>query len=381
MPFELLGLGTANPVNVITRAEGLGIAQVLSDPVVARSSFLPDIYAGSGVNTRHMVHGRDVVRDVLDGTRRSGSPFLPGADPLGPTTGVRMRMYAEFAPPLATAAAERALTDSGLSAGAVTHLVPVSCTGFVAPGVDEALVRTLHLRPDVQRVQVGYMGCHGAVNGLRTALAFASDPAAVVLVVAVELCSLHYYYGLSADKVVANALFADGAAAVVGKGRATSRDRQGAGVENPLPGGRGSSPPTLTATGSCLFPDTAGLMGWVIGDHGFEMVLSKKIPAAIEAGLGPWLTGWLKSQGLGVADVGSWAVHPGGPKILDATEAALKLPPDALAESRGVLADYGNMSSPTVLFIVDRMRKRNAPRPWVLLGFGPGLVAEAALIR
>jgi alpha-pyrone synthase len=367
MPLELLGLGTANPVNVITRAEGLGIAQVLSDPVVARSSFLPDIYAGSGVNTRHMVHGRDVVRDILEGTRLSGSPFLPGPDPLGPTTGVRMRMYAEFAPPLATLAAARALTDSGLSAGAITHLVPVSCTGFVAPGIDETLVRTLKMRPDVQRVQVGYMGCHGAVNGLRTALAFASDPAAVVLTVAVELCSLHYYYGMSADKVVANALFADGAAAVVGR---WNRDRQGAGER-----------PTLTATGSCLFPHTAGLMGWVIGDHGFEMVLSKKIPAAIEAGLGPWLTNWLNSQGMGVADVGSWAVHPGGPKILDATEAALQLPPDALAESRGVLADYGNMSSPTVLFIVDRLRKRNAPRPWVLLGFGPGLVAEAALLR
>jgi predicted naringenin-chalcone synthase len=119
----------------------------------------------------------------------------------------------------------------------------------------------------------------------------------------------------------------------------------------------------------------------VIGDHGFEMVLSRKIPAAIEQGLGPWLSRWLKTQGLSVADVGSWAVHPGGPKILDATEAALKLPPDALADSRGVLADYGNMSSPTVLFIVERLRKRNAPQPWVLLGFGPGLVAEVAIIR
>jgi predicted naringenin-chalcone synthase len=365
MPLELLGLGTANPPDTVSREEGLGIAQVLSDPVVARSSFLPDVYSGSGVNTRHLVHHRQVILDVLQGTRHSGSPFLPGADPRGPSTGVRMKMYAEFAPPLAVRAAERAVADSGLSADAVTHLVPVSCTGFVAPGVDEVLIRTLGLRPDVQRVQVGYMGCHGAVNGLRTCLAFASDPSAVVLMVAVELCSLHYYYGMSADKVVANALFADGAAAVVGR---TNRGRQGAGA-------------VLHATGSCLFPDTAGLMGWVIGDHGFEMILSKKIPAAIEKGLGPWLSGWLNSQGLNVGDVGSWAVHPGGPKILDATEAALKLPPEALAESRGVLADYGNMSSPTVLFVVDRLRKRNAPRPWVLLGFGPGLVAEAAVIR
>lgn len=366
MPLELLGLGTANPPDTVSREDGLGIARVLSDPVVARSSFLPDIYAGSGVSTRHMVHGRHVVKDVLEGTRHSGSPFLPGNDPLGPTTGVRMKMYAEHAPPLVVNAAESALADSGLSADAITHVVPVTCTGFVAPGIAETLVHSLGLRSDVQRVQVGYMGCHGAVNGLRTALAFAADPSAVVLMVAVELCSLHYYYGMSADKVVANALFADGAAAVVGR-MPPSAPRAGA--------------PTVTATGSCLFPDTAGLMGWVIGDHGFEMILSKKIPTAIEQSLGPWLTKWLNTQGLSVADVGAWAVHPGGPKILDATEAALKLPPDALGDSRGVLADYGNMSSPTVLFIVDRLRKRNAPRPWVLLGFGPGLVAEVAIIR
>ncbi len=364
MPLALLGLGTANPVNVITREEGLAIAQVLSNPVVARSAILPELYAGSTVKTRHMVHDQAVVRDVLDGTRHSGSPFLPGGDPLGPTTGVRMKMYAEHAPLLAVAAAGRAISDSGLSACEVTHLVPISCTGFIAPGVDEALIRCLGLRPDAQRVQVGYMGCHGAVNGLRTSLAFASDPAAVVLMVAVELCSLHYYYGMTVDKVVANALFADGAAAVVGMGSSASR----------------ADIPTVTATGSCLFPDTAALMEWVIGDHGFEMVLSRKIPDAIEQGLGPWLSNWLHAQGLSVPDVGSWAVHPGGPKILDATESALNLPADSLAESRGVLADYGNMSSPTVLFVVDRLRKRNAPRPWVLLGFGPGLVAEVALI-
>ena len=115
---------------------------------------------------------------MLDGTRHTGSPFLPGADPLGPTTGVRMKMYAEHAPPLAATAAARALADSGLSADEITHVVPVTCTGFVAPGIDATLIRALGLRPDVQRVQVGYMGCHGAVNGLRTALAFAADPSA-----------------------------------------------------------------------------------------------------------------------------------------------------------------------------------------------------------
>ena len=369
MPFTVLGLGTANPPAVVTTAEGLVIARELCDPIVGRSDFLPDVYGKSGVNTRHQVIGRPVVDDLVHGTRVSGSPFLPSNDPLGPTTAVRMKMYAEHAPPLAVEAAAKALADGGVSAERVTHLVTVSCTGFVAPGLDLALTRGLGLPNTVQRVQVGYMGCHGAINGLRTAAALASDPTAVVLTAAVELCSLHYYYGLDADKVVANALFADGAAAVVGVvGDSTSRDREGAGFPNVL------------ATGSCLIPDSSGAMGWVIGDHGFEMKLTKHIPTLIEKNLRPWLAGWLGELGLSVETVGSWAVHPGGPRILSAVEQGLGLPADALNESRGVLADYGNMSSPTVLFIVDRLRKRNAPRPWLLLGFGPGLTAEAAVV-
>lgn len=363
MPFTLLGLGTALPADSIGQADGLVIAQKLSDPIVGRSDFLPGVYAHSGAARRHQVIGRGVVDDLLNGTRDSGSPFLPGPDPLGPTTAVRMRMYADHAPPLAIEAAGKALADGAVSAAEVTHLVTVSCTGFVAPGVDVSLIRTLGLRPTVERVHVGYMGCHGALNGLRTAAAFAAaDPAAVVLLAAVELCSLHYYYGMAADKVVANALFADGAAAVVGRGHTAGTGRR------------------VLATGSCLIPDTAEVMGWTVGDHGFEMTLSKKIPTAIERHLRPWLEGWLAAVGLTVGAVGGWAVHPGGPKILTAVEAAMGLPADALADSRAVLTDHGNMSSPTVLFVLDRMRRRDVAGPIVLLGFGPGLIAEAAVV-
>jgi predicted naringenin-chalcone synthase len=361
MPFTILGLGTANPPSSIDREESLVIARAVSDPIVARSSFLDDIYAGSGVDRRFQVVGRPLVDDLKLGTRTSGSPYLPGPDPRGPTTAVRMRVYAEHAPPLAVEASGRALADSGVSPGEITHLVTVSCTGFVAPNFDQAIVRELGLRPTVERVHVGYMGCHGAVNGLRVASAIGRDPAAVVLLVAVELCSIHYYYGMDADKVVANALFADGAAAVVGRS-----DGDGWRV---------------MASGSCLLPESIPDMGWVIGDHGFEMILTKRIPRLIETHLRPWLEPWLKFHGLTIDTVGSWAVHPGGPRILTAVETGLNLPPEALAESRAVLREYGNMSSPTVLFILDRFRQRNTPRPVVLLGFGPGLTAEAAVIK
>jgi predicted naringenin-chalcone synthase len=122
-------------------------------------------------------------------------------------------------------------------------------------------------------------------------------------------------------------------------------------------------------------------MGWTVGDHGFEMMMSRKIPSLIAKNLRPWLQDWLGDNALSLSDVQSWAVHPGGPKILTAVEQGLSLPANALVASRAVFSEYGNMSSPTVLFVLDRLRRENALKPCVALGFGPGLVAEAALVR
>src|SRR5206468_5355252 len=144
---------------------------------------------------------------------------------------------------------------------AITHLLTVSCTGFLAPGIDVMLIQNLNLSPSVERTHVGYMGCHGALNGLRAARAFAdANPAAVVLLCAVELCSLHYHYGWDPQRIVANAIFADGAAAIVGT--------------------RAKEEPSawkMRASGSCILPDSAEAMGWTVVDHGFEMTLSKKV--------------------------------------------------------------------------------------------------------
>src|SRR5262249_8546649 len=217
--------------------------------------------------------------------------------------------YAQHAGPLALAASRRALEQSALAPDQITHLITVSCTGFVAPGVDRVLITGLGLLGTVERTQVGVMGCHGAFNGLRAARAFTgSDPEARVLVGAVELCSLHYHYGWDPEKMVANALFADGAAAAIGAGA------------GPADAWR------LTATGSCLFPDSADAMTWAIGDHGFEMTLSPRVPDLIGAHLRPWLESWLGSHGVRLAEVASWAIHPGGPRILLAIEKALGLP-------------------------------------------------------
>jgi len=227
--------------------------------------------------------------------------------------------------------------------------------------VDAHLIESLGLDRGVARTHVGFMGCHGALNGLRAASAYAkADPTARVLLCAVELCSLHFAYGWDEEMLVANTLFADGAASLVLGGEAAGWK--------------------VAASGSYFMPDSRDAMTWAIGDHGFRMTLSARVPELIEANLHGWLTSWLSEHGVVLADVGSWAVHPGGPRILDAVEASLDLPADALAISRETLREHGNMSSPTVLFILERMMREAAARPCVALAFGPGLVVEAALL-
>lgn len=366
MPLAVLGLGTALPAHAISQERAAAVARVICCRTDEHSGMLASLYQHSGIATRHLVIGAEVMEDVLNGTNQSHDIFVPsgGEKDLGPTTGQRMRYYADEARPLALRAARQALARSGLAAREITHLVTVSCTGFAAPGVDVVLIKELELSATVERTHVGFMGCHGAINGLRVARAYAdSIPEARILLCAVELCSLHFHYQWNPKKNIANALFADGAAALVG---------MPAGAEDAW---------RMTAAGSCLFPDSEYAMTWHVGDHGFDMMLSARIPELIGTALGPWLARWLAEHGLAIESIRSWAVHPGGPRILNAVEECLALPAPALAASRAILAECGNMSSPTVLFILDRLRALDAPRPCVALGFGPGLVAEAALFE
>jgi len=212
------------------------------------------------------------------------------------------------------------------------------------------------------------MGCHGALNGMHAAYHILnSNSQARVLLCAAELCSLHMQYGSDAGSAVANALFADGAAALILGGANKSQATLGAVAE----------------VGSCLVPDSDDAMTWHIGDNGFEMTLSPSVPGIIEKYLPKWMENWLSQKGLAISDIKGWAVHPGGPRILDAVETSLHLPKTALSYSRDILSNYGNMSSPTVLFILDSLRELcgRIPLPCVILGFGPGLIVEAVLLN
>lgn len=362
MSFAILGVGTAVPSFGAPQAVAAQVAQVLCQRP-EQASLVPVLYRQTEVRSRHMVINDAIFDDVLAGTRASGSVFLPSGadDDHGPTTQQRMQVYCREAVPLALTAARLALAEARLTADDITHLVTISCTGFSAPGVDIALMKLLGLAPTVQRTHIGFMGCHGALNGLRVAHALTgADATARVLLCAVELCSIHYHYGWDPKRIVANALFADGAAALVGTA-ATSADWR------------------LTANGSYLFADSEAAMTWDVGNYGFEMTLSTKVPNLIQTHLRPWLEPWLGQHELRIADVASWAIHPGGPRILNTVSQALGIDTDATAVSREVLSECGNMSSPTVLFILQKLRQRAAPRPCVALAFGPGLVVEAAL--
>lgn len=294
-------------------------------------------------------------------------PKAESPDQRGPTTGQRNQRFAQEALPLAKAAAGKAFADAKVHASEITHLVVVTCTGFYSPGLDIQLIAQLGLSQETQRVQVGFMGCHGAINAMRVARGLvAADPDSQVLLVCVELCSLHYQYGWETDRVVSNAIFADGAAAMVISASERDSDDQ---------------LPQIVATGSKLIADSEEAMSWKIGDFGFEMTLSAEVPGIIESQLSPFLTHWLARQNLTLPDIAGWAVHPGGPRILRSVQTALQLTDDDLAVSRTVLANHGNMSSPTMVFILNQFAQVNSARPWLMLGFGPGLEVEVALIR
>ncbi len=360
MSAALLGLGTATPLHAIAQRDAAELAKAYCCHTDGQAAVLPALFQRTRVDTRSSV--------LLDGTTTGPrqSFFQPATDAAGggPTTEQRMARYARDAEPLAIAASQRALAASRVDPSSVTHLVTVTCTGFVSPGFDVALIRHFALPAVVSRTQIGFMGCHGALNGLAVSRAFIeASPAARVLLCSVELCSLHFGYGWHPDRLLANALFADGAATLL----------LGSSAEAPPQSWR------LAATGSCLFPDSLEAMGWRVGDHGFDMRLSSQVPALIAAHLPGWITAWLAQAGLGLKDVRSWAIHPGGPRIVDAVQASLQLPAESVAVSHEILAQYGNMSSPTVLFILERLQARQASRPCVALAFGPGLVAEAAL--
>ncbi len=330
-------------------------------------------FDGSGVRTRHTVLRELDLEAEPDSThfydRESGELREPG-------TRLRNDLYSVEAERLFVAAARQALdSDPEFGADDITHVVTVSCTGFHAPGPDYAIVRGLGLSDAVQRYHLGFMGCYASMPALRCAAQFcAADPGAVVLVVSVELCTLHLRSSEEPDAIIASSLFSDGAAA----GIVTARPASGRGF-------------VLDRFHTAIAPKGEKDMAWTIGDNGFEMVLSTAVPQIIgdsiqealrplyapEAALGEAFD----SGRIGDA-VQHWAIHPGGRSILDHVQSGLQLDDAQLEPARNILRDYGNMSSATVLFVLRRLLEDDDVREGdrvSAMAFGPGLTAESAL--
>lgn len=364
-PAALLAFGTAVPEYTVDQAALCGwmTESLGNEPHLSR--WLRHLYRASGISTRY-----SCIPDAH--LPPASSRFAPGNDPAAtPTTAERMAIYERVSVEIGLRAARAAISDRGRATGqtdamtraGITHLIVVSCTGFFAPGLDVALARELGLRADVQRTLIGFMGCAAAFNALRMAdQIVGNNGAAQVLVVCIELCSLHLQAGTDRVNLTVGSLFADGAAACL-VGRPTSTD---------------GDVLLINRFHTELTPDTEGDMAWRIGNHGFVMGLSPQIPRL----LGQVAPGALATLLEGAPRPSFWAVHPGGRSIVDQIERTFDMTPDEIAPTRAILNDYGNMSSPTVLFVLQRVREQvrqqddGMARDGVAMAFGPGLVTE-----
>ena len=310
------------------------------------------IAAGAGIETRYGVRPMEEVIHL--------------------STAKRMTIYEEHAPELAAAAAMQALQQADITPNDVTDLIVVSCTGFSAPGVDIALVQRLGLPASVRRTMIGFMGCFGAISGLRTAVgACSANPEAIALVVCVELCSLHLRADDDVQNQVASALFGDGAAAALVVGpQAAPPSNAGRNVGS----AQSSAIGELAVGNSLLLPHGREWMTWRVTDAGFAMTLAREVPEALRESLGEFVGRVCPTRPR------SFIVHPGGPGILDAVQHALRLNDHDLRASRTVLRRCGNMSSATVLFVLEEAMRCGLELPAMLLSFGPGLTIESTQI-
>ncbi len=365
MSARIIGIGTAVPSTVLPQSDvrDLFAGQPETSRLTAR--LIAAAFDHSGIDTRRSVLA-ELAADGAAGSDAAPSAFIERGSRriLAPPTGARNAVYARDAPGLFADAARDALDRAGVDAAAVTHVVTASCTGFFAPGPEFRVMRDLGLDGAVQREHLGFMGCAAALPALRSAARIcASDPTAVVLVVCGEICTIHLRRSDDPDQIVSSAVFADGAAAAV--------------VTASAPGG---DAPHLDLDRFATATTAAGEsdMAWIIGDSGFEMTLTAEVPRIIGREVHEALAP-LRDAG----PIDTWAVHPGGRSILDRVENAFALPPAALGPSREVLRRYGNMSSATVLFILQRILAdadaRDGARV-LALAFAPGLTVESALM-
>jgi len=320
------------------------------------------IYSNSGIKTRHSI--LDDFRDnVLPELYFNGHGTLPGTE-------MRNKIYEEKGRKLFIETARKLLEgDVTHQENKITHLITISCTGFYSPGPDFDIMRNLNLNRNIERYNLGFMGCYAVIPGLKMANQICNaNRNARVMVISTELCTLHFQGGSNTDELISASVFADGAAGAI---VSSEKPETGSHFE-------------IKEFASTIIEEGAGDMAWTIGDTGFNMVLSAYIPELLSSNLAGFLKPVFKQYNLRKSDVNHWAVHPGGRAILDKIEQHLELQPDIMKYSRRVLSEYGNMSSATILFVLKDIleaKKMNQTSEHVFaMAFGPGLTIESGLL-
>ena len=362
----IVSIGTAVPSNAYKQSEiaDFMIRYFGLEGDAARK--LSIIYDKSGIETRH---------SVLGDFRSNASPSLFKSSMVNPPLSSRMQIYKKEAVRLAAYAVADCYgslrKQDREQLKKVTHLITVSCTGMSAPGLDIQLMRQLGLPNDVHRTSVNFMGCYAAFHALRMADSICrSEEDAVVLVCMVELCSIHFQPGEETETLVVNSLFADGAAAVI----ITSGNKS-----------KKLKSPQLQICGFSgeVIHDGAAYMTWDPGEEGFLMGLDAMVPKVIQENANRMITSAIRKFKLKKKDIGAWAIHPGGRRILEATATSMKVELREFDSSFNVLRQFGNMSSPTICFVLKEIMQqdRKNMRHIFAAGFGPGITIETALFK
>ena len=361
MSSIITAIGTANPQYRFPQMKIFEFMRVAHQLNEVDSGRLKKLYEASGIEFRH-----SAIEDF--GVPQGTYTFFGNKDNLEPFPGTSLRsaFYEENARKLSSEAIDNLQKQFNFDLQSITHLITVSCTGMYAPGLDIDIIRQLNLPLSTERTCINFMGCYGAFNALKTANYICSAQAeAKVLIVDVELCTLHFQRQNTIENWVANSLFADGAAAVI--------------VENGQSAKKGLRLKTFHNT---LIPEARDEMGWRIGDHGFEMKLTSSIAKNIGKkikGVTEQLVNKAKTDQNSIKHV---AIHPGGRRILEACEEMLDLPEEALDISYNVLRQFGNMSSVTILFILKEfLTKLQAGEQLMSFAFGPGLTVESMILE
>lgn len=364
MVSAITAIGTANPPCRRSQQETSDFICAHFPLTPTEKRLLKSIYKATGIEYRHSIigdYGKMPDEFTFFPTNLS-SPF--------PRTAERMKMYQAHAPALAICAIKKCLSQlKQMSVADITHLITVSCTGMYAPGIDIDIIQQLQLNPTTERTAINFMGCYGAFNAFKVANAICkANPSANVLIVCIEICTIHFQQKMTLDNLLANAIFSDGAAAILVQGQ-PQQDKY----------------LTFESFYCDLLPNAGKAMSWHIADEGFDIVLSSYIPDLLKSSISDFFHRLLHQANITTSDIDLYAIHPGGIKILQACEAALAISKDKNKYAYEVLQQFGNMSSATIPFLLkkifDDLTTSDHHKTIFSCAFGPGLTLESMLLK